>query len=658
MVRLTVTTAAEKALRKAAAAKKALQSSGYNAPTDSTASPRTPRGGDFTVEDNSPRNPPRNPEGDIADAMARAARKKEQKRKEQRAKRQEEIKQKEIQANRKKLLNAEYFGDGLTKQEMDKINAMNPTELSNAVAGLAERQAAREDADKKRRQIRDTREEDGSSLTQEELDEIANMSPEELKAEIERLEKEIEQDKFEASRRRDVDDTDAPDAGVDTDEEDEPIVNKEKPSVSKAQLRHAIEECHRAYFPNDVPVNERPYYRVIEHEGAQALVRKHIDAISNLGINAGTWEISFRGTQFPDVKTGIYNAIADLNSHVISLDNAFLDPMALDPKGVTTVGFAKHLQEIYQEIIDQIMTEPDYEIIVNGHSLGAICAQLFALRMRMTAAPIAKRVYSFASPRGFDTLGPYVAQNMEFIHVLDERDPITYMYSIFYESHAGFKIIRREQNEQIEYLNDDQFVPWCIKDKDESVKVYRSRQSDAITTTTKSGLRGGQGYLDYEKYHAKQSDEMENLFQRSQISFLAFVKQWQFSLNRQGAKQFIDRITSTGDTYHYIPEYRKLIEQLDDEPHFFTSSHVDYKGLEQIETITSEKEELHFTDYWQLKSNPKQILQTPEQQQAKQQAKQLSQNLADYVTGDMLVNGFIIYDENAKNKHENNFILY
>ncbi len=673
MVKLTVITAAEKARRKAEKARQDLQSSGFTAPTTTTSTQsKKPQAGDFVVEGDAERE--RQRQEDLYNEQLRKIEQERQRRERERKAKQEkkdaerlaEIKQKEIQANRKKLLNSEYFGDGLTKDEMDKINAMNPNELSNAVDELDAKIKAREDADKQRRKIRDAKETDGQTLTKEELDEIANMSTEELKTEIARLEKEIEQDEFDASRRRDVDDTDAPDAAVDTDEEDDAPVNKDKPSVSKAQLQHAIEECHRAYFPDDVPEDERKYYRVIEHEGAQALVKKHIVAIPNLGINAGTWEVSFRGTQFPDVKTGIYNAIADLNSHLISLDHAFVplqlyspNPISLDPEGVTTVGFAKHLQEIYEEIMDVLMAEPDYDIIVNGHSLGAICGQLFALRMFMTGGPIAKRVYAFASPRGFDTLGPFVSQNMEFIHVLDERDPVTYMYSIFYESHAGFKIIRREQNEQIEYLNDDEFVPWCIKDKDESVKVYRSRQVNAISTTTKSGLRGGETYTDFDNYWFKNVGVMNKFFQRSKGSFLAFVKQWQFSLNIQGAKQFLERIASTGDTYHYIPEYRKLIEQLDDEPHFFMSSHVDYKGLEQIETISSGKEDLHFTDYWQLKSNPTLPQQIPEQQQQQQQQQQqLSQNLADYVTGDMLVNGFIVYDQNAKNKHENNFILY
>jgi len=38
--------------------------------------------------------------------------------------------------------------------------------------------------------------------------------------------------------------------------------------------------------------------------------------------------------------------------------------------------------------------------------------------------------------------------------------------------------------------------------------------------------------------------------------------------------------------------------------------------------------------------------------------KQPSQILADYITPDMLVNGFIFYDENTNAKHENNFISY
>lgn len=667
MVQLTVITAAEKALIKAAKAKQALQSSGYNAPTDSTASPRTPRGGDFTVEDTSPRNPPQNdPAGLVADQRAQAARKKEQQRKEQLAKRQEEIKQNEIKANRKKLLNFEYLGDGLTRQEMEQINAMDATQLSNAVAQLPARKKAREEEDKKRRQIRDAKEEDGSTLTQQELDDIANMSAEELKTEIERLEKEIENDKFEASRRRDVDDTDA---GVDTDEEEDTglSLSSNVVSVSKAQLQHSIEECHRAYFPDDVPESEwkKGMYRRVENDGSVALIKKHVDAVPHLGINAGTWEVSFRGTQFPDVKTGIYNAIADLNSHVISLDNAFNtehakgSPVQLITRGVTTVGFAKHLDLIFEEIMAEINTEQGFDIITQGHSLGAVSAQLFALRLFLTEGRKVKRVYAFASPRGFDTIDTFVSQHIETIHLLDERDPVTYMYPIFYESHAGFKIIQKE-NDTIEYLNDDVFVPWCYKDYDESMKVYNARQlSASIAAPAFGSTTTDEEYL---KYWDQQRNIMNQYFKRVSHSFLSFVKQWQFGMNREAATQFLNRIATTGDEYHYIPKYRELLEKLDDAPHFFTASHVDYKGMKVLENTESlGKENFRFSEYWQLKSNPTLPTleqQTPEQQTPEQQKAQLSENLADYITGDMLVNGFIVYDENAKIKHENNFILY
>ncbi len=661
MVQLTITTAAEKALRKAQRAKQALQSSGYNAPTDSTASPRTPRGGDFTV-DKSPRKSPRNPAGNIADQRAQAARKKEQKRKEQLAKRQEEIKQKEIQANRKKLLNFEYMGDGLTKDEMDEINAMDATQLSNAVAQLPARKKAREEEDNKRRQIRDARETDGQTLTQEELDDIANMSTEELKAEIERLEKEIEDDEFEASRRRDVDDTDA---GVDTDEEEDTglSLSSNVVSVSKAQLQHSIEECHRAYFPDDVPESEwkKGMYRRVENDGSVALIKKHVDAVPHLGINAGTWEISFRGTQFPDVKTGIYNAIADLNSHVISLDNAFNTehskgpPVQFEARGITTVGFAKHLDLIFEEIMAHINTEQGFDIITHGHSLGAVSAQLFALRLFLTEGRKVKRVYAFASPRGFDTIDTFVSKNIETIHLLDERDPITYMYPIFYESHAGFKIIQKE-NDTIEYLNDDVFVPWCYKDYDESMKVYNARQLPASIAPAGGSTTTDEEYL---KYWDKQRNIMNQYFKRVSHSFLSFVKQWQFGMNREAASQFLNRIATTGDEYHYIPKYRELIEKLDDAPHFFTASHVDYKGMKVLENTESlGKEDFRFTEYWQLKSSPTLPKQIPEQQITEQQKEKLSENLADYITADMLVNGFIVFDENAKIKHENNFILY
>ncbi len=493
-------------------------------------------------------------------------------------------------------------------------------------------------------------------LTPEEMETISNMTSEELKAAIQQLENEL----FEAGRRRGVDDTDA--LATDSDNEDDPP-NTQQPSVSKAQLIHAIDECDRAYFPDKIPVEERPIYRVLENEGAQAIVKRHETAIPSLDIKAGTWEISFRGTQFPDVKTGMYNAIADLNSHIISLDHAFValqlysdhGPVQLETQGVTTVGFAKHLDDIYANILNVITEKPEYDIIVNGHSLGAVTGQLFALRLFLTGAQKVKRVYAFASPRGFDTLNTYVAQNLEFIHILDERDPITYMYTIFYESHAGFKIILREDTGLIEFLNDDQYVPWCIKDKDESAKVYSSRQVTASRQATKSGMRGGVGDSQFAQYWFKNVGVMNQFFKRSAGSFLAFIKQFQYALNLQGGGQFLSRITSTGDTYHYIPEYRKLIDKLGDEPHFFTRSGVDYKQMRDVKTFSPGKEKLHFTDYWQLKSaptlpEPQTPEQTPEQQ--------ISQNLADYITGDMLVNGFIVYNENAKNKHENNFITY
>ncbi len=451
-------------------------------------------------------------------------------------------------------------------------------------------------------------------------------------------------------------------------------------SVSKEQLHHALTECDRAYYPETIPEELRARYITIDNQGSKAVVYQHTQVEKGApidGINDFTYEVSFRGTSVETLGTIGQNAISDLNSHLVSLDIGFVPQqmykgkrIELEEKGVVTVGFAKHLDLIYNDILASIPNIENADIVVNGHSLGAVCAQLFALRLFLTLGKRVSRVYSFGSPRGFDTFTSYVAQNLEVIQVLDERDPVTYMYPVFYEGHAGYKIVQTEHGgviasgtegyeapavrgavqmapgEIITY-GADELIPWHARSLEDSRRQYQQEQNNPRNEYFSNNWEEDVGILN-------------SAMKRTTTGFREFVTQFKDKLLRDGAARFLECISQYGFTYHYQPNYYDMIQKMPDTPYTFEPSVSGIKRIESLATFVFAEPpegapELHFTDYWQW-TQPQ-----PASRPASRPIpiyKQPSMNLADYVTPEMLANGFVVYNEKDAKNLENNFIQW
>jgi len=451
-------------------------------------------------------------------------------------------------------------------------------------------------------------------------------------------------------------------------------------SVSKEQLHHALTECDRAYYPETIPEELRARYITIDNQGSKAVVYQHTQVEKGApidGINDFTYEVSFRGTSVETLGTIGQNAISDLNSHLVSLDIGFVPQqmykgkrIELEEKGVVTVGFAKHLDLIYNDILASIPNIENADIVVNGHSLGAVCAQLFALRLFLTLGKRVSRVYSFGSPRGFDTFTSYVAENLEVIQVLDERDPVTYMYPVFYEGHAGYKIVQTEHGgviasgtegyeapavrgavqmapgEIITY-GADELIPWHARNLEDSRRQYQQEQNNPRNEYFSNNWEEDVGILN-------------SAMKRTTTGFREFVTQFKDKLLRDGAARFLECISQYGFTYHYQPNYYDMIQKMPDTPYTFEPSVSGIKRIESLATFVFAEPpegapELHFTDYWQW-TQPQ-----PASRPASRPIpiyKQPSMNLADYVTPEMLANGFVVYDEKDAKNLENNFIQW
>lgn len=437
--------------------------------------------------------------------------------------------------------------------------------------------------------------------------------------------------------------------------------------VNKEQLHHALRECDRSYYPEKIPPEEQKLYTTFEKNGSKATIRQHqrIEQGSEIGgIEEGTWEVTFRGTHVTgDWYTAVMNILNDTVTHVISLDHACFthegaphnaltaEAYNLEEQGVVALGFAKHLDEIYRDVVAHL--QPAFEagdkIIVNGHSLGSVSAQLFALCLFLTRDIKVHRVYAFASPRGFDTMTPYLSWNLDIIHVLDQRDPVPIMYPIFYESHAGFKIIQTDR-EEIKYLNNDEMVYYLTYDKETSRQYYKQKQFDAKDEY-------------FKKHWSSDVNILSEPLHRAGSSFMSFLRaNTSRFLHKEGVKQALERLTTFGASYHNIGNYRKLIDKISDSGVTFVRSFDDYKGLVDREEEEEEKEgekleKLLVVDFWQWKTEDK-ILQPNTTTPQPQTQIEPSQILADYITPEMLVNGFILYGDDPNAKLENNFITY
>jgi hypothetical protein len=442
-------------------------------------------------------------------------------------------------------------------------------------------------------------------------------------------------------------DSDDEDDGMDLGEDIDGVV-----TVTREQLLHALTEADRAYYPDTIPEELRDQYITIDQQGSKAVIFQH-----TTGNMAGVYEVSFRGTSVETIGTAGSNAITDLNSHVLSLDNGFVSEqmllgkmIELEEKGVVTVGFAKHLDLIYDDVISNISDMENVDIVVNGHSLGAVTAQLFALRLLLTSGKRVNRVYSFGSPRGYDTFTSYVAQNLEVIQVMDERDPVTYMYPVFYEGHPGYKITQTEQGD-IKTFGADELVPWHARNLEDSRRVYRNEQHDNKNGYFTTNWKEDVGVLN-------------SVMTRTTTGFREFVMQFKDKLNREGATRFLSLSAQYGFKYHYQPNYYDMISKMSGSYTF----QLPVSGLKRIDTLpTFVYEEppddvMHFTDYWSFiqdsgaSSTPSVGNSGASYSGASNSG--VSFNLADYVSPEMIASGFVLYDADDKTKIENNFVRW
>jgi hypothetical protein len=231
---------------------------------------------------------------------------------------------------------------------------------------------------------------------------------------------------------------------------------------------------------------------------------------------------------------------------------------------------------------------------------------------------------------------------MNIVHVLDELDPITYGYPIFYDGHAGFKIIN-DKSDNLNYVSNNELTPYENRSEEESIPYYKKKQYDT----------NDQDLKNYQDATRRQMNA---------------VKSGIHSLVSPTVRQTIQDVTNTlskyGTSHHSTAHYAEIINRVP-ESHTFIRGVVQYKNLftdiKPYEGAVNTRRNLLS---W-LSDNLLQIvgtrmpihkieIDTPMMPMYKQP----SQILADYVTPDMLVNGFIFYDENTNAKHENNFISY
>jgi triacylglycerol lipase len=156
-------------------------------------------------------------------------------------------------------------------------------------------------------------------------------------------------------------------------------------------------------------------------------------------------------------------------------------------------GFHTHLHDdcmydqITIELKDLLMKNPDYDIYVTGHSLGAALSTLYGYELSKEI-PNKITVVSFASPRVGNTpfKNAFDSQpNLVHYRVTNKRDIVTAAPNINF-THVGINITLTDSKSTIFYNYD---YPWyyftfftCWSIRDHSMDVYYNRLKNNIWT--------------------------------------------------------------------------------------------------------------------------------------------------------------------------------
>lgn len=326
--------------------------------------------------------------------------------------------------------------------------------------------------------------------------------------------------------------------------------------LPKKLLMQALEMCENSYkseqelFDSDVALLEHDYGAVATSElddGTKMISFRgtHIDedAIMN-SINslvAGT--LSGVGT-IPSLAMLLFGSLYsnklvdvldDTDNRFIPLDNAFGLDMThhnSELNGVVTVGFARHLERMYKKVKEDLDGEEDFVIV--GHSLGAVSAQLFALRYYLETDKKPKAVITFGSPKGFQHISRSGTRFLYPTYTINHIDDVvTYGYPIL-QGELGYVLLLNSDNYQTmlhqphnPFTSDEQTHQFMLQVLNQN---ERTSLGDGIVDRVKGGL---------------------NFFNsmRSQVNKLAMAK-------------VMNTVRLHGISSHYLSTYRQLLERL------------------------------------------------------------------------------------------------
>jgi hypothetical protein len=488
-------------------------------------------------------------------------------------------------------------------------------------------------------------------------------------------------------------DSDDEDDGMDLGEDDLGV------TVTRKQLLYALRQCEQVYKDDD-PGDQ---YTIIENKGAKAMVQTFPDGrveitfrstyvgvmdrlfdelspssdlptegdslrnmmtstllesmVKGLGlwgyytkkvvaeIDKGTWQ-----SMFADANAHIVNLVVGLKTRPGNVD---------DDHGIVGLGFAMYLNLLYDKIndviVDLVGSIDDADITVHGHSLGAVMAQLYALRMLLNRDKAVTRVYAFGSPKGFELFGTRFCEEIDIINVLHKDDPVTYGYPVMYTT-PGYKIVFTDDSYTL--LTPDRQPKHLPQKADETFEYMRKKQATPRLATAEEIAK----YADQDAMMVK-NDWYDEWYRRFE-SAKSTVLQFRYNLPQKALAQMRQTYGNVGLTKHWVPSYIDLVMKLigDDGVTFSRVSYTKpWGGRMPTANLNIQGTAIrNLAQYYERIIVPRPIGSTPHAPHTRNtlSSSPASMTLADYVTSDMLMHGFVFYEPNQKTQLENNFVQF
>jgi len=280
------------------------------------------------------------------------------------------------------------------------------------------------------------------------------------------------------------------------------------------------------------------------------------------------------GTQY--IMGGFDDVLTDAGAVFVNLQMglgipAIMEKLPADLQGIVHMNFAHHVAEVYDDVYRFLQKrKPQDRFYVNGHSLGAVAAQIFTLRYFLETGEKAARLYTFASPRGLELFGNFFDETFEHINIYDKNDIVPLFFPMIYTC-GGYKVIVDSKTNTYEKYSPDENPPDLVVNEDITYDFMRRKQFNWGVSSVPDGQKEDPTeFLMQPEGETSELSRLENQYERlarnprgEQVR--AFAESMSYELQQNAvAKAVYHSQFKGGAEAHRIKSIRRQVEQLED----------------------------------------------------------------------------------------------